>query len=208
MTSIKYVTLEMTDPSAAENFYLAAFKTATHIRTRASEAHSTGFLGFTLGLDVANPASVDRVFSRALAAGAMEVKAPKKQFWGGYSGVLKAPDGSIWKVATAVKNDTGREDLAIARTVLLLGVQDVKASKRIYVDRGLTVAKSYGGKYVEFDAGDGAITLGLYKRAGLAKEFGVPAEGAGSHRLTISYDGASFTDPDGFIWEPTDGAVD
>ena len=35
--------------------------------------------------------------------------------------------------------------------MLLLGVADVKASKRFYVDRGLAVGKSFGSKYVEFD---------------------------------------------------------
>ena len=36
--------------------------------------------------------------------------------------------------------------------MLLFGVADIGASKRFYADRGLTVAKSYGGKYVEFEA--------------------------------------------------------
>ena len=41
---------------------------------------------------------------------------------------------------------------SVDAVVLLMGVEDVKASKQFYVDRGLTVAKSLGGKYVEFDA--------------------------------------------------------
>lgn len=201
MTSINQVTLEVTNPSAAENFYLSAFGPGTHVHTRASEAASTGFRGFTLGLDVAGPASVDKLFARAIAAGATAANPPKKQVWGGYSGVFEAPDGTIWKVATATKKDNGQADTTIERTVLLLGVADVKASKQFYVDHGLTVAKSFGGKYVEFEAGAGTVTLGLYKRAGLAKEFGVSPEGTGSHRLTIGCDGEPFTDFDGFAWE-------
>lgn len=201
MTSIDHVILEVTDASAAEEFYVAAFGRDTPVRIRASDAASTGFRGFTLGVDVAGPTSVDKVFAQALAAGATAVKQPKKQLWGGYSGVLRAPDDTIWKVATAAKKDDGGVDLTIKRTVLLLGVADVKASKRFYVDHGLIVAKSYGGKYVEFEAGDGTVTLGLYKRGGLAKEFGVSAEGTGSHRLAIGCDGAPFTDSDGFVWE-------
>ena len=35
--------------------------------------------------------------------------------------------------------------------MLLLGVDDVKATKQFYVDHGLAVGKSFGSKYVEFD---------------------------------------------------------
>jgi hypothetical protein len=38
----------------------------------------------------------------------------------------------------------------IGEIVLQLGVADVAASKRFYVDRGLTVTKSYGRRYAEF----------------------------------------------------------
>lgn len=204
MTSINHVTLEATDPSTAENFYRAVFGTDAPVRTRPSDADSTGFRGFTLAVDVAGPADVDDIIARAIAAGAAEVKPAKKQFWGGYSGVVKAPDGTILKIATPAKKDakdtsSGRPTLD--RTVLLLGVADVKSSKQFYVDHGLTVAKSYGGKYVEFEPGDGAVTLGLYKRSGLAKDLGVPAEGTGSHRLAISSDATPFADSDGFAWE-------
>jgi hypothetical protein len=39
----------------------------------------------------------------------------------------------------------------LTEIVLLLGVADVAASKRFYVDHGLAVAKSFGRKYVQFD---------------------------------------------------------
>lgn len=204
MTSIHHLTLEVTNAAAVEDFYFAVFGQRVPLRIRDTEAPSSGFRGFTLGVDVAGPASVDSLYARAITSGAKAVKPPRKQVWGGYSGVVHTPDGTVCKVATTAKRDEGRADLTVERTVLLLGVLDVKSSKQFYMDHGLTVDKSYGGKYVEFAAGDGAVTLGLYKRAGLAREFGVPAEGTGSHRLSIGCDAASFTDPDGFSWTSTD----
>jgi hypothetical protein len=83
--------------------------------------------------------------------------------------------------------------------VLQLGVADVAASKRFYVDRGLTVTKSYGRRYVEFDTGP--VKLTLNRRRALAKVAGVSPDGSGSHRLLIGSDAGPFTDPDGFVWE-------
>ncbi len=83
--------------------------------------------------------------------------------------------------------------------VLLLGVADVAASKRFYVDRGLTVARSFGRKYVQFDTGQ--IQLALYERRALAKDAGVSPEGSGSHRIAIGSDAGRFIDPDGFTWQ-------
>ncbi len=84
---------------------------------------------------------------------------------------------------------------------LLLGAADVAATKRFYVDRGLAVAKSYGRKYVEFEAPASRVKLGLYGRRALAKDAGVTPEGTGSHRLAIGSDAGDFSDPDGFEWE-------
>ncbi|MGW3891500.1 hypothetical protein ACWD69_22680 [Micromonospora chokoriensis] len=69
-----------------------------------------------------------------------------------------------------------------------------------YVDRGLTVAKSFGRKYVEFATSN--IKLALYGRRAAAKDAGVSPDGAGSHRLVIGSSSAgTFTDPDGFEWK-------
>jgi catechol 2,3-dioxygenase-like lactoylglutathione lyase family enzyme len=201
MTSINHVTLEVSDAAASADFYTAVFGLGPEVRVRNSDSPTTGFRGFTFGLDVTGPSSVDKMIDAALDAGATLLKPPKKQFWGGYSGVVQVPDGTIWKVATTAKRDAGPAAARIERVVLLLGVADVAASKRYYLDQGLVVAKSFGSKYVEFEAGSGAVTLGLYKRAGLAKEFGVSPDGTGSHRLAIGSDAGPFTDPDGFVWE-------
>ncbi|HUC26691.1 MAG TPA: glyoxalase [Streptosporangiaceae bacterium] len=201
MTSIESVTLQVPEPAAAEAFYAAAFGLDDRVRVRASQSPTTGFRGFTLSLVVSQPSTVDSMISAALAGGATALKPAKKQFWGGYSGVVRAPDGTIWKVATDAKKDTGPATREIDGIVLILGVADMASSKRFYVDHGLTVAKSFGSKYAEFDSAAGAIKLSLYKRSGLAKDAGVAPEGTGSHRLAIGSDARPFTDPDGFTWE-------
>jgi len=200
MASIESVTLDVADLTAANRFYTAAFGLGTQMRLRASEAPTAGFRGFTLSLTVSQPATVNGLIGAALDAGATTLKPAAKSFWG-YGGVVRAPDGTIWKVATSAKKDTGPATRQIDQMVLLLGVADVAASKRFYVDRGLAVAKSFGRKYVEFATPSGPVKLALYGRRAAAKDAGVFPEGTGSHRLTIGSDAGPFTDPDGFAWE-------
>ncbi|ANS70446.1 hypothetical protein SLINC_8222 [Streptomyces lincolnensis] len=76
------------------------------------------------------------------------------------------------------------------------------ATKRFHVDRGLTVAKSFGSKYVEFDGSASPVKLSLYGRRGLVKVAGVPPEGSGSHCLTIGGGTETFTDPAGSCGNP------
>ncbi|WP_282695338.1 glyoxalase [Streptomyces sp. CC208A] len=199
-TTLTSVTLEVADLEAAHRFY-SAFGVDAYLRLRASEAHSTGFRGFTLALTVSGPATVDGFVTAAVDAGATVLKPAVKSLWG-YGGVVQAPDGTIWKIATSAKKDTGPATREIDEVVLLLGVEDVKATKQFYVERGLTVAKSFGGKYAEFALGQSSpVKLALYKRRGLAKDLGVPADGTGSHRIVLGGATAAFTDPDGFAWE-------
>jgi len=207
MTSIDHLVLEATDLGAAQDFYTRAFGPLPQLTVSESTAPSTGFRGFTLGLDAAGPADVDRLYRAAITVGASEVKAPKKQFWGGYSGVLCSPDRAIIKIAANAKKDEGPSTGKVERVVLLLGVTSVKATKEFYVSQGMEIAKSFGSKYAEFAPGAGRVTLGLYKRAGLAKEFGVAPEGTGSSRLRIVGGAESFADPDGFTWEPARSTV-
>jgi predicted lactoylglutathione lyase len=170
------------------------------VGVRHSEESTTGFRGFTMSLVVSQPSTVDSLVGSALDGGATALKPVAKSFWG-YGGVVRAPDGTIWKVATSYKKDTGPATREIDDIVLLLGVADVKASKRFYVDRGLTVAKSFGSKYVEFAAQGSSVKLALYSRRAAAKDAGVSPEGTGSHRIVIGCDAGAFTDPDGFAWE-------
>ncbi|MEU7601351.1 glyoxalase [Streptomyces sp. NPDC040724] len=199
MTSLASVTLEVADPTAADRFY-TAFGLGTQVRLRASDAPTTGFRGFALALTVAQPADVNAFVGAALDAGATTLKPASKSFWG-YGGVVRAPDGTILKIATSAKKDTGPATREIEQFVLLLGAEDVAESRKFYVGRGLVVAKSYGRKYVEFAAGQGPVKLALYGRRALAKDVGVPADGTGSHRLVLGGGAGAFTDPDGYAWE-------
>jgi catechol 2,3-dioxygenase-like lactoylglutathione lyase family enzyme len=200
MASIESVTLEVADPAAASRFYSDAFGLDTQVRLRASEAPTTGFRGFTLSLTVSQPSTVVGLVDAAVDAGATLLKPAAKSFWG-WGGVVRAPDGTIWKVATSAKKDTGPATRHIDDVVLLLGVADVAATKRFYVDRGFAVAKSFGRKYVEFATRSSTVKLALYGHRQLAKDAGVAPDGTGSHRLVLGSDAGPFTDPDGFAWE-------
>ena len=201
--AIAAVTLEVDDLAAAQLFYKGAFEDALELggtlRLRESSAPTNGFRGFTLSLVVGQPSTVDSLVRSALDAGATVLKPVKKSFWG-YGGVVQAPDGTIWKIASSAKKDTGPSTRAVDEVVLLLGVEDVKATKQFYVDRGLAVGKSFGSKYVEFDTPGSAVKLALYSRKAAAKDAGVDPDGSGSHRITISSNAGTFSDPDGFAW--------
>jgi predicted lactoylglutathione lyase len=199
-TAIDHVTLEVTDVATAEVFYDQAFGLGGTVRVRESDAPTSGFRGFTLSLVVAQPSTVDSLVGTALDAGATVLKPVAKSFWG-YGGVVRAPDGTIWKVASTAKKDSGPPTREVDDVVLLLGVQDVRATKQFYVDRGLAVGKSFGSRYVELDTPGSALKLALYTRRAAAKDAGVDPDGGGSHRLVVHGDTGTFTDPDGFRWE-------
>jgi predicted lactoylglutathione lyase len=206
MFSLTSITLEVDDLAVAERFYSDAFTLGNLgdlMRLRAAGSPTAGFRGFTLSLLVSQPADVHRLVDAAVAAGATVLKPAAKSMWG-HGGVVQAPDGTIWKVATSARKDTAPATGRVESVVLLLGVADVGASRRFYLDRGLTVGKSFGSRYVEFEA-SGPVKLALYRRRALAKDAGVAADGSGSHRLVIGAEtgpsAVSFVDPDGFAWE-------
>ncbi|MFE5672118.1 VOC family protein [Agromyces sp. NPDC056523] len=198
ITSIDSVTLDAADPEAAAAFYRDAFGLDARVRTRAADAASEGFRGFTMSLVASQPANVTALFEAAVAAGATVLTPLTKSLWG-FGGVVQAPDGAIWNLATSTKKDTAPASREFEHLVLLLGVEDVGASKKFYVDRGLKVAKSFGS-YVDFATPSSPIGLGLYKRRALAKSAGIASEGSGSHRIRIDGAGDPFVDPDGFEW--------
>jgi predicted lactoylglutathione lyase len=199
MTAIDSLTLEVPDPTAAKAFYTEAFDLGPQLDLRSGDEPTTGFRGFTVSLVVSQPNIVDALVEPALAAGATSLKPVEKSFWG-YGGVVRAPDGTIWKVATSSKKNTGPATRQVDQVVLLLGVTDMVATKRFYVDHGMTVARSFGRKYVEFASPSANVKLALYGRRALAKDAGVPEDGSGSHRIVIGGDAGPFTDPDGFAW--------
>jgi len=199
MAGIDSLVLECDDVAAAEAFY-AALALPAPLTVTPSGAPSSGFRGYTLSVVVPRPSVVDVFLDAALEAGATALKPARKSFWG-YGGVVQTPDGAVWKVATSSKKTddapAGRE---VDDLVLLLGVEDVKATRQFYVDHGFTVAKSFGSRYVEFASGSSPVKLALYGRRALAKDAGVPPDGSGSHRLLIGSGAGPFTDPDGFAW--------
>jgi uncharacterized glyoxalase superfamily protein PhnB len=199
MTSIDSVTLEVADTAAAADFYSAAFGLGSQLRFRASDAPTSGFRGFTLSLVTSQPANVDALFAAAVASGATIVTPVAKSMWG-YGGIIQAPDGALWNLATSAKKDRGPASRQFDFMVLLLAAEDVGASKKFYQERGLETGKSFGS-YVEFNLPSSPIGLGLYTRKALAKSAGVDPHGTGSHRIAINGDAGAFTDPDGFVWE-------
>lgn len=200
MTSIQHITIEAADVPAAERFYASAFELGSLLRLRESDAPTSGFRGFHLSLTVAQPSTVNSLIDSAVAAGATTLKPVAKSLWG-VGGVVQAPDGTIWKVATSAKKDTGPATRAFESLVLLIGADDIVASKAFYTGKGLTVDKSFGKTYVQFATPKDTVGFGLYRRAALAKDAGVPDDGSGSHRIAIGGDAGAFTDPDGFVWE-------
>jgi uncharacterized glyoxalase superfamily protein PhnB len=201
-TTIDSVVLEVadiTDVAPAEAFY-AALGVTDRVHVRSTEAPTRGFRGYTLSLVVSQPGTVDAFVRTALDHGATVVKPPATSFWG-YGGVVQAPDGAIWQIATSSKKDTGPITLEYDDLVLLLGAAHVKATKQFYLEHGLVIAKSFGSKYVEFQSPEHGIKLALYSRRAAAKAAGVDPDGSGSHRIIVRNDTGAFTDPDGFAWE-------
>ncbi|WP_156252700.1 VOC family protein [Pseudactinotalea terrae] len=203
MYSIDHITLEVADSAAATRFYVDALgldPETSGVTVRTSDTPTSGFRGFALSLITAQPADVDALVQAATDAGATILKAPTKSFWG-YGAAFTAPDGTVWQVASESKKNTGPASKKVTDVVLLLGVDDVKATKQFYVDRGLEVGKAFGGKYVEFAAPEGTVKLALYGRRAIGKQVGVTPEGSGSHRIAVASGAGDFTDPDGYAWE-------
>ena len=201
MPRIESLILDAADPAAATAFYAAALGPNPPVRVRRAQEQTSGFRGFTLSLVVSQPSVVDLFVGTFLDAGATEIKPVAKSLWG-YGGVVQAPDGALWKVASSSKEDSGPAERTVDELVLLVGAGDVKASKRFYVEHGLSVKRSFGAKYCEFDS-DGPIKLALYGRKALAKDAGVDPDGTGTRGLAITGAGQTATDPDGVTWEQT-----
>ena len=53
----------------------------------------------TLAVNFSTEGEVDTAYERAVSAGAERIHAPKKVFWGGYSGLWRDPFGHIWEYA-------------------------------------------------------------------------------------------------------------
>lgn len=163
MATVESVVLEATEPADTAQFITEALGVSDRVGARGSGEPGSGFRGFALSLVVSQPSTVDSLVATALDSGATTAERVKRSLWG-YGGVVQAPDGTLWKIATSSKKESGPPTRQVDDIVLLLGVEDVKASRRFYVDRGLVVAKSFGGKYVQFESSPTGITLALLRR--------------------------------------------
>ena len=141
--TIQHLVLEAPDPAASD--LLAQALGVDHLVSHVpATGERDGFHGFSLSLVCSQPGNVDALYEAATAAGATPLKTPAKSFWG-YGAVVQAPDGTVWKLASSAKKDTAPAAAAFDDLVLLLGVTDVKASKRFYVEQGLSAGRSFGG---------------------------------------------------------------
>ena len=198
---IDSLTLEVSDRAASQDFYETALGVGSQVHARTADTPAVGFRGFTISLVVGQPSTVDSLLQTALAGGAKLVKPAHRGLWG-YGAVVQDTDGVIWKLATSAKKDKGPATRKIDNLVLLIGAADLGASKRFYVEHGLTVKRSFPGRYAEFDAPAGAVKLALYPgRGGVAKDAGVPPDGEGPYGIAVNSSAGQFTDPDGFSWE-------
>jgi len=90
------------------------------------------------------------------------------------------------------RKDTGPATRQIEEIVLKLGVVDVAASKRFYVDRGFTLTKSYPRRYVEFAPPSSSDKLTLYRRRALAKVAGVSPAGRPTGTVVANITGRAY----------------
>src|SRR5690554_5190749 len=128
MNTIDSIALEVSDLTVAEAFYAQAFDLGSRLQLRQSDAPSSGFRGYTLSLITAQPANAQLLFDDAVTAGAEVLKPAAKSLWG-FGGAVRSPDGAVWNFATSSKKDAEPASRTIESIVLLLGAEDVKASK-------------------------------------------------------------------------------
>lgn len=72
-----------------------------------------GFPGITLAYNAKSVEEVDAVMDKAVKAGGNMVKAPKRVFWGGYSGYFSDPEGYYWEVAYGEDWNFDEQDMLI-----------------------------------------------------------------------------------------------
>src|SRR5262245_25003234 len=119
MNNIDTITLQVADTQATANFYKSAFGEDLPLDFQTSEDPTSGFRGFSISLVVSQPSTVHALVDAAVAGGATTLKPAAKSFWG-VGGVVRAPDGTIWKIATSAKKDTDAADRRIDEVVLLI----------------------------------------------------------------------------------------
>ncbi|MCB0419700.1 MAG: VOC family protein [Bdellovibrionales bacterium] len=79
--------------------WLGLFASDSLAKDASVSSKGEGFNHFALAHNVESEDEVDRVFEKAISAGATPKKPPQKVFWGGYSGYFSDPDGHLWEIA-------------------------------------------------------------------------------------------------------------
>jgi predicted lactoylglutathione lyase len=150
---------------------------------------TSGFRGYLLTYTVNQPTEVRTLMDAAVHSGAEVLKPARKALFGSFSGVFRAPDGALWKVAAATGKDTGpaAENPLPAETTLILGVSAPKASKAFYEALGMTVDRDYGSKYIDFHPAKAAVRLCLMERGVLARDAGTAKDGSGFPSMVFTH---------------------
>ncbi|UFU03686.1 hypothetical protein LQF12_03510 [Ruania suaedae] len=140
----------------------------------------SGFDGYVLTYLVEQPSDVRAVMQAAAGAGAQELKPAKKALFGSFSGVFRAIDGSVWKVAAGTRKDSdpAASTPRPTETTLILGVGEPTTSRAFYEALGLVPDRDYGSKYIDFAPLPGATRLCLMQHPVLAKDVGVGPQGS------------------------------
>ncbi|MFC8837044.1 hypothetical protein ACFT8V_28230 [Streptomyces griseoincarnatus] len=144
------------------------------------------------------PAEVKALLDTASAQGATVLKPARKEFFGQFTAVHRAPVGAVWKPAAASKKDkrlvpgpprpTG--------TAVYLGVAKPKASRAFHETPGMSVDRDYGDRFIDLTGADGVCRLGLLPREALAKDAGVDDHGDGFPGVVLTHTAATRDDVD------------
>lgn len=133
---------------------------------------------FMVSVVVAEPTEVHTVHDAAIADGAREVSAPRKGFFGGFSGVHVRSDGAVVKPSSARRKDRGtpRSVPEPDETVVVLGVDEPEEVRDFYVALGMVTDRDYGRKFVDFTLSDAGIRLGMLTPNAIMKDTGVSSD--------------------------------
>ncbi|WP_043626779.1 VOC family protein [Nonomuraea candida] len=207
------VALGAPEVSAARRFYTTAFASAAtdaghsvHLdlhgtgqlalsatedlaEAAGADAATSGFRGYVLTCTVGRPTEVRTLMETADRNGAEVLKPAKKALFGSFSGAFRAPDGAVWKVASATAKDTGPPAATPrpSETTVILGVAAPKASRTFYESLGMTVDRDYGNKYIDFRPAPGAVRLCMMERGVLARDAGTAKDGDGFSAMVFTH---------------------
>ena len=140
MTTIEFVTIEVGDVAEAEAFLppRSMWATGCWWRELRTEPVIPGVHAIAGGVAARHRPQPDqqrrRHGSNRAETGREVAMGLRRDF--------RAPDGTIWTVASPSKKDTGPATRKVDEFVLQLGVADVTASKQFYAHRGFSVGRA------------------------------------------------------------------